>query len=674
MRTQVLIPLPGAQFLSDTGTNQLVNITLTGVPNPQGAGETLPFEINYVDLDTLNMRTTTRGVRNIPNTLSFVNAPYSFSLSRTQIEVTKGTYSEPITLTQGIAAYDPMKVTLFSDNTELKFDPEELIYRFDWGQQNTFRIGVSNSSLSGTFVVGFAKSEDTNYERFQPIGSVTVLVTEPKGLHTLLIDPIPELEYYATSLPIAVSLGSPTLYPVTVQLSTTGPSQDDSVIFEPQVLAFNPGDKVKTFTITTTTKSQSGTITATMSGYGQGPYQTSAQTALSVLSYGVRLPSLMYAGFTQIGRVAAEVEVFLTRMGTVYYACLWAGSQAPAVRTLIDQQEVLNNAAPQVIGLAYTSTMPESSSSLYPNAYRAVLHITGLQEDTSYTLYVTKMGLYEQPDEQELHIRPFRTSPAYPPAQVTIRTSAPRNPAIVRTALAQVMGIPKPMIEYLGEDYNTTESGQVNGNRRLQGTYPYKFAVVMNREIEIGSPFDLVRRLDTRRDILYAYLPEFWASDNLTSTITTYPESPEFIYSPRISETTRTSLSIEAIQTTSGRIYGVALDLRAPRPSVQQILRGLDAYNVQVPAGRFQSARCNAQRATTLKFTELEYFTRYRIWLVGVNNFGAFPTLMSEKHVRAVYATVGKKGSEISQPSMLLKLDEGAEWLGACLLLSLVIS
>jgi hypothetical protein len=173
----------------------------------------------------------------------------------------------------------------------------------------------------------------------------------------------------------------------------------------------------------------------------------------------------------------------------------------------------------------------------------------------------------------------------------------------------------------------------------------------------------LAKSLDTNQDILRSYLPSLSAQP-IASTVQVYNASlPEFVGKPRIVHVTNSTLNIEAILSTAGRVYGVLMDADVPNPTSWQIVNGLDGANRKVAAGRFQSVPCLAQSIATLKFTGLELQHRYTLWLSGTNDLGAAPQRVSDRDLASLSITGGRLNHGVVEPSVFYTWADEASFL-----------
>lgn len=224
-------------------------------------------------------------------------------------------------------------------------------------------------------------------------------------------------------------------------------------------------------------------------------------------------------------------------------------------------------------------------------------------------------------------------------------------------AVVRALGILKQYIRSLSSDANV-----LTRNRHLQ-TFEYQMVITTPEDEEIGAPVTLAKSLDTNQDILRSYLPTL-STQPISSTVQVYNASlPEFIGKPRIVHVSNSTMNIEAILSTAGRVYGVLMDADVPTPTSWQIVNGLDGSNRRVPEGHFKSVPCLAQSIVTLKFTGLELQRRYVLWLSGTNDLGAAPQRVKDQDLTSLHVTGGRLNHGVVEPSVFYTWADSASYL-----------
>ena len=654
LRTEVLLPMPTALNQQST-VAQTFNITIKDVPNPKAGGATTAFEVRYVDLSTRLVRASSFGVLGA-NTLTLQAGPGTITTRDVfSVAITKGTWSNLIPMEMGLPAADLVAVLMSSDNPGLIFYPTKLHFQYTWQTSGNFSIAAGSDAKVGTWSVFFSKLESGNYVRFSPLRDLQIQVIEATGTLPITVGTVPRLSTGLSTLPIAVTLGQPTLYPVTVEIYTTLPEHPELEI-TPSHLDFTSGMQTLSFVLTPGQGVLNGTLAfATTLSMGSAPYMRTAPSVEYLVDPPSEAPLVVSSvNVTETTRNSATVQFNLTAQATIYYLVASGGAATPTAAQLKDQSKV-NSSGPQFFGTVYT--FKGADGAFYSTAVP-----TDLTDDSLYVFFFTLQGS-DKSLNSTVTVLPFRTQPSQKPATfiifltIALSSSAP-SPATVHPAVCKALFVPCNLLRFV----RNVQAALNSGNRRLQSSsLGYEFILSADRTQNVIEPVKQVAILDQNKDLLAAFLPSFDPTQTIASTAAELNvTSPLFLYRPKVVVATNTTLSISLIQDSAGFIYGVALNRHADPPRAEQILQGLDANNLPVSAGHFQSTPCVNQTMATLKFTHLEPFRRYRVWFAGVNNMPGYPQVTSDADVVYVNVSAGRKETAIETPVVLYGYDDWA--------------
>jgi hypothetical protein len=436
-----------------------------------------------------------------------------------------------------------------------------------------------------------------------------------------------------------------------MELYSTQPEQPTAVSITPSQIKFVKGDSVKTFTFILYVNAKPGSIGVVIRGTGAAPYKLLQKTLpFTIAEKPSSSPTVVSLKTHDVGRISGWATVGLSAPASVYYMYSLVGTPQPDALSLQKKIKVKSDAT-QVFDEAFTGIV--TSNGTY---YEADVHMKGLIANSTYNFFFTYKG-YDNNLEPNVQVLSFNTQGSYDPAVITITTLQYETIDAVIKAVAQALGILEKYIRSLSSDSNV-----LTRNRHLQ-SFSYQMVITTPEDEEVGAPVTLAKSLDTNQDILRSYLPSLSAQP-IASTVQVYNASlPEFVGKPRIVHVTNSTLNIEAILSTAGRVYGVLMDADVPNPTSWQIVNGLDGANRKVAAGRFQSVPCLAQSIATLKFTGLELQHRYTLWLSGTNDLGAAPQRVSDRDLASLSITGGRLNHGVVEPSVFYTWADEASFL-----------
>jgi hypothetical protein len=310
-----------------------------------------------------------------------------------------------------------------------------------------------------------------------------------------------------------------------------------------------------------------------------------------------------------------------------------------------------------VTSTGLSSKSSSNSTAVSLEDYEATIQLSGLDSDSPYSFFCTFKG-YDSQLSPNVATASLTTLPKYPPARGKIYFTRVTSIAEARKGLALAFAILEIYITPLLIDDNI-----LRRNRHLQGVNEFEFVVTAPVDVETVSPLDMILSLDSNRAAISTFLPSLDTSANISPTASIYNSSlPEFIYSPRLLHVTNTSLTVESILSTNGRIYGILVSATSPTPTSWQIIHGLNAYNQRVPAGLYQSVPCLAQSIATLKFEHVKRFNQYHLWLSAVDDLSGAPQMMKEADLRRMEVVGGWMGSGHRQEAVFFTWEDAAEW------------
>jgi hypothetical protein len=663
LRTYIPMPYPSATNHRDTLQSQVVTVTLQAVPNPKSQGTTGDFLVEYVDLTAKLAKTSSYGTLGSMGRLTFSAGLYQpVWLNDTNLIINAGTWTNALYLNMTIGSLDTVKIVPSSSSLALSFTPPQVLIDYKTSLA-AFQIGVANNATSGTFTVRFTKYEPSDQQRYRPIPDLTVVITRAEAIQKVVIDELPDLPVGADSAPIQIKLSQPCAREVIVEVYSTEPQQTSRVTISPNIIRFAPGDQVKSFILTLNVGAVAGKLGFTLRGEGAAPYRLTSKTAkFGVVAAPTESPVLISDEITFVGRISANIAIRLSQKAMIYYMYALQGTPAPTPKGLQTQQRVKADLK-QTFGVIPTGQTAKSrinDTSLSIDYYEASIELSGLIANSTYSVFFTYMG-YDKQLVPDVTTRAVTTQPQPQPAKGKIVFTRVISSEEAREGIAQTLAIPKLYITIILEDINI-----LLRNRHLVSQSEFEFIVTAPEDMETPSPLVMVQSLDSNKALMKTFLPSLDTSSPITSTAVLYTSSqPQFIYTPRVLHVSNTSLTIESIPSTNGRVYGLMVPADSPQPTSWQIINGVNAYNQRVPAGLAQSTPCISQATATLKFTNIEKYVLYHVWLSGVNDLSGSPQIMLEKDVRMVEVVGGRSKSSPTQQTIYYSWGDAAGWVAA---------
>ena len=643
--TQIGMPVPVPETL-----NSSISLTISGVMNPV-VTSTGVFTLKYLDDQAKLIKSMTFGTRNARNSFTFTLPKYYIELSTSQISVFPGTFSDPVEVRLTGPSLQPVTLELSSASACLVIAPEIVTFEYSWEVNATFVVGAKADCQTGVGLVRVRKYEESAFKLYRTVPSLKVAISAPgESDLKVTVDPLPALIPGAPLWPVSVRLSKPCMLPISVEIATSG-----AALLKNSLFSFPAGSNTLQFWIGADAGSTSGTLSVTVRTNAKYTAQTS-QLQYTVLS--METPQLLAGWVRNVTRTGAEVVLQFSAPTVVYHMHAFKGTRAPSVSEL-QQGYSRSQAVSQVFGRTHSAFTAQRNSSLA--FYTAFINLTGLIDQSEYYIAYSHDLYYEK--YSSVSFLSLTTLPSYPITYFVIYTSQPSTPEAIRYALSQASALPLSYIRYVAQTANAT-------TRRLTDYIPYQFRLVLDRSTEIGSPRTILERIDTRQDVLRYYLPTFSQGLQVVASQTAVnPANPQFIYSPKVAEMTDYTVTIDAIQNTDGRLYGIVTKATDPRPSSQQIIRGLDSSSTPLPRTHFQSCPCLAQKAASLRFTDLLWFHKYTVWLAGVSDEATLLGMMADEDVKGFNVTAGKGAAE-TQATFYVDLED---WGQAMLLSALLV-
>lgn len=192
---------------------------------------------------------------------------------------------------------------------------------------------------------------------------------------------------------------------------------------------------------------------------------------------------------------------------------------------------------------------------------------------------------------------------------------------LVRLAVIRTLAIPDRYCIFTGTDPNDTAI-YGRGRRLADASYAFELTLLPLDEGEDSSvtPMDFVHLLDKRQDILLANLPSLDTSASISASAELLNSTnPDFVAGPDIVSLSYSSVRISAALNTAGAICGVILPIGSADPKSEQIIRGQNALNQNLPTGHAACVPAVFETPSTLEFTDLNDDFDYIVWVSGMN-------------------------------------------------------
>merc|ERR1712045_493370 len=86
---------------------------------------------------------------------------------------------------------------------------------------------------------------------------------------------------------------------------------------------------------------------------------------------------------------------------------------------------------------------------------------------------------------------------------------------------------------------------------------------------------------------------------------------------------------------TGGNICGIILEKGSPDPISDQIIRGQNAANQNLPEGHADCVPAQYETASLMEFTSLEGDQEYVVWISGMNELPGDAEIMEDAYIRS---------------------------------------
>jgi hypothetical protein len=624
------VPLPAAPYTLATP----ITITFKGITNPKEAFLASGFSLKYLDWDLGQVIARTE-----TSSLNFTPAVFSIYSNVSYVEVIKGTFSELVQVKLEAPAPDSVKIEPRTDCKGVLFEPMILEFKHVTRDKAWLRIGITEQAQPQVCTVTFLLFEAYPSRLFSPPPNLELKILPCQPLFPVLFTSLLPFPAGSTSLSVIVTLARPlafgNLY-IDLQANTT------ELVVSPGLLTFRRGDQALNFTVTSGIEASDGLIKISMQKASDTPYYLPVtELEVTILQGKPNNTEIVGSEVGKVGRTEAVFEANFSAPTTIYYAIGLYGESTPALQNLKEGKS--NRLICNAILISTKAAF---------GLYNAQISLKSLKAQVKYALFFTFSG---SASEVPYNIS-FTTAPPLPAVSFIITTltfyEVPSPSAItVYSAVQRVLAVHPQWLQYIANPDNI--------GRTLSVGTSHTFILNIDPEVDIGEPGDLVKSLDLRKSLLHAYLPTLDTSKTIYDSITSLKnDTPHFLSSPKLIHSDETSLTISVIMDQSGRIHGVLVDRNDPKPLAQQIRAGWTANNTEVPAEYYQSVTCISHYLVKLRFTGLEKYRRYAVWLAGENDLPGFPMSMLDKDVRAVLATTGKATQGVMGIEVLLS-DEG---------------
>ena len=324
-------------------------------------------------------------------------------------------------------------------------------------------------------------------------------------------------------------------------------------------------------------------------------------------------------------RKTAQFRVQFDRTSHVYYTYSYKGTTKPEVSQIIDQVPVAAD-VDQYFGKTVTDD----------NSHVAIIDLTGLQAKKDYVMYIVGSDQSNNLTESVTELE-FRTPRRHRPSSFSIRTTLLVNSDLVRSAVIATLAVPQGAVIFTGTDPSIYDQG--NGRRLADAipTYLYDLTLLYVEEDEDATPpIDLVHLLDKRLDILQSNLPSLDTSYSISNTASEIQATnPDFITGPDVFSLSHDNIRISAAMNTGGTICGIILESGQPDPISDQIVRGQNAANQNLPEGHFDCVPAQYETPSLMEFTQLDDDQEYVVWISGKNELPGEAEVMEDAYIRS---------------------------------------
>lgn len=221
----------------------------------------------------------------------------------------------------------------------------------------------------------------------------------------------------------------------------------------------------------------------------------------------VENPTILRATVLNKTRTQACFKVELDQAGSVYYMYSTYTRRQFLSSEVAGDKQIPNFSAP--LNFGKVSTLGRSQ--------HAKLCITGLREETRYTVSFSPQGLLGQLSDQveTLH---FTTKDAHLPILFNIYVKTLSSVNTVINGCAKVMGVPTSYLKLVGYD-----PALIRGpGRRMEDLTPYiyyKLALTLAPDADYElNPMNLVLLLENNKELLQSYIPELDTDKTITAS------------------------------------------------------------------------------------------------------------------------------------------------------------
>lgn len=451
-----------------------------------------------------------------------------------------------------------------------------------------------------------------------------------------------------------MTLNTPPSSDLTVYLSTTKPSQPEYIEFHPASVVFPAGETVKSFNYIGAPGAVSGLIQLTLSTqYSNIYYMPEDQVNIEVLNEDTEPPRIVDTKVAELFQTSYKLRASCQESAYIYYMLTEAGTKMPNATEIMDANvrstSVNKTNSIEIQGNVHAKITESTKTYKYFDSY---IDLENLISNTGYKLYMVPVDLGG--NIGPIKSQDFKTEPKPDPVIFSLKAGSAITPSSnLINALSLVTGKPA---EYFTVTFTPNFSAIPNTETLVQEVIA---AESMSYEIMINniegsnlSPMNLLRLIDDEKDTLFTEVSQLDNTQNIgiTGREELYDDQ-ELTYQPKVKQITTYQAKFDVSVKYTGTVYGVILQTSdtlnsTVEPSVQQIMRGFDAYNFQRSVSFASNTRIvvDSQRKyaiwphAELEFSFLYHSTEYTAYFAAAREDASGANiLMPDSNVKKVY-------------------------------------
>ena len=607
-----------------TSDSQELFLVFQEVPTLQENGNSGNFIIMFLDNDQELI-----SVRSYPNltpypNLDFVNKGYRIFINTTEIFVYQGSYSNAIVLTVEKATYNFLSIKPVAGNKEIGIQPEEMVWRYAWDIDKSFRVFVPNTVPVGRYLLSWVKTEvntDSEDREYKPLINMYITVLAPTGNLPIVCEDISYIPISGSSLPVKVWIPIPTYELLNISISTSNPYQPDYVKIDPPYVTLTDSESHSYFTISIISGAVSGSISLTASGPASTtyyierpliPFQTLPSDSSPPVIYSIRP--------TGLTRTTIKVLIKSSELVQIFYQITRKGTQIPTVSMLVNN-ELMWSDCENYFGTLWTDI----------NLGYGVISATGLTDATDYIVYVAAKDRAGRLTEG-VSVLEFQTLPTYLPAKFRVYVTKVSSVSDIIKGTAQALALPQNFLIHTGIDpeLGITRRLTTDSEQKLY----YELTLFINRTLDSEKPTTYIKNLDHSPEKLVKYIPFYDPEMTVSDSATEYSyQKAQFHGEYQVWSDGYGNVYTELSITTDGTVYGIILASNKLSPSSIQIKSGLDGHNRKLKSGRYTSAQMIQDTKTEFNFTGLPVQNQFTLYFTAENNLPGNPELLPDNEI-----------------------------------------